>query len=139
MKSLLLIFVCVVMLSCQQDDDNTPVQPVNDNFDTSKAALVKMGMLEGVGHTVSGTVSLYDSNGAKVIILDPFSSQNGPDLKVYFSKDSGAKEYIRLGDLKSTMGKQVYEVPAGTDINLYKYVHIWCEKFTVVFAIAEIK
>ena len=134
MKTLLFIFASLLALSCHPDDA-TPVQPVNDNFDTTKATLLKQGMLVGVGHTASGTASLYDNSGTSVVVLDPYSSQNGPDLKVYFSKDSDAKEYIRLGNLKSTMGKQVYEVPAGTDLGLYKYIHIWCEKFTVVFAI----
>ena len=41
----------------------------------------------GVGHTVSGTVKIYDDAGKKAVVLDPFSSQNGPDLKIYLSKD----------------------------------------------------
>jgi hypothetical protein len=138
MKTLLLISICLVMLSCQPDD-NVPVIPANDNFDTSTATLVKKGMFVGIGHVASGTASLYDSIGTRVIVLDPYSSQNGPDLKVYLSKDEGASEYINLGNLKSTMGKQVYPIPGGTDIVQFKYVHIWCEKFTVVFAIAELK
>lgn len=138
MKTILLIFISFAMLCCKPDD-NVPVVPVNDNFDTSKATLVKQGMLVGVGHTASGTASLFDSSGTKVIVLDPYSSQNGPDLKIYLSKDDGANEYINLGNLKSTMGKQVYQIPAGTDVNQYPYVHVWCEKFTVVFAIAELK
>ena len=138
MKNLILVCVCLVMLSCQPDD-NVPVIPVDDNFDTSTATLVKKGMLVGVGHTANGTASLYDSIGSRVVVLDPYSSQSGPDLKVYLSKDDGASDYINLGNLKSTMGKQVYQVPVGTDIAQYKYVHVWCEKYTVIFAIAELK
>ena len=138
MKTLLLIFVSVVMLSCQPDD-NVPTLPVDDNFDTSKATLIKQGMLVGAGHTASGTASLYHANGTKVVVLDPYSSQNGPDLKVYLSKDEEAKEYVKLGNLKSTTGKQVYEIPTSADVNQFGYVHIWCEKYTVVFAIADLK
>jgi hypothetical protein len=72
------------------------------------------------------------------VVLDPYSSQNGPDLKIYLSKDPGASDYIRLGNLKSTMGKQSYGVPSGTDVDKYNYVHVWCEKYTVVFARAEV-
>src|SRR5436190_84462 len=110
MKNLILIFTSLVLLSCKPDD-NVPVQPVDDNFDTSKAILIKQGMLVGVGHTASGTASVYDNGGTKVMVLDPYSSQNGPDLKVYLSKDADANDYIKLGNLKSTMGKQVYEIP----------------------------
>lgn len=137
MKTLLLIFAGL-MVACQPDD-NVPIIPANDNFDTSNATLLKKGMFVGIGHSASGTASLYDSLGTSVIVLDPYSSQNGPDLKVYLSKDEGASEYLNLGNLKSTMGKQVYQIPGATDVTQYKYVHIWCEKFTVVFAIAELK
>jgi hypothetical protein len=138
MKYLIFIFTSLVLLSCQPDD-NVPVQPADDNFDTSKATLLKQGMLMGVGHTASGTASVYDNGGRKVIVLDPYSSQNGPDLKVYLSKDAAASDYVKLGNLKATMGKQVYEVPAGINIDQFGFAHIWCEKYTVVFAIAELK
>jgi len=93
----------------------------------------------GVNHTASGTASLYEQDERYIILLDPYSSQSGPDLKVYFSKDAGATEYIRVGNLKSTMGKQSYEVPGSPDIDEFHYIHVWCEKYTVVFARAEIR
>jgi hypothetical protein len=103
------------------------------------ATLLKTGMLTGINHTVSGTASIYVDQAKRLLVLDPFMSQNGPDLKVYLSKDAGAKEYLRLGALKSTMGKQAYEIPSGYDLKNYQFVHIWCEKFSVEFARAEIK
>ena len=84
-------------------------------------------------------VKLYEANGNKVVYFEAFSSQDGPDLKVYLSKDIDAKEYIKLGELKSTSGTQSYNVPSNTDIAPFTYVHIWCERYTVVFARAEIK
>jgi hypothetical protein len=96
-------------------------------------------MMTGVGHTVSGTAAIYSSAGKKVILLDPFSSQNGPDLRVYLSKDANASSYISMGKLKSTTGKQSYEVPGNPDVADYKYIMIWCEQFTVVFGRAELQ
>jgi hypothetical protein len=72
-------------------------------------------------------------------LLDPFSSQNGPDLRVYLSKDANASSYISMGKLKSTTGKQSYEVPGNPDVADYKYIMIWCEQFTVVFGRAELQ
>jgi hypothetical protein len=133
------LFIVVVCLSCGPEDA-TPDAPIVDGFDPSTATLVRTGMLEGAaGHTAAGTVSIYHSNGSHTIVFDPFESQNGPDLKVYLSKSIDASEYVNLGQLKSTMGKQSYDVPAGVNVASYPFVLIWCEKFTVIFARSEPK
>ena len=127
-------------MACCQVEENTPVTPDNDSFDPSKAVLIKQGVLEGAGgHNADGVASLYNMNGKYVVYLDPYTSQNGADLKVYLSKDEGATEYLRLGNLKSIMGSHSYNVPVAIDQNEYTHVHVWCEKFSVVFAVAEIK
>src|SRR5687768_15477250 len=121
MKKILFVLIAIVSISCN-DEDNTPTAPIKDDFDPDMSVLLKQGTLEGVGHTASGTAKVYDSNGNKTIVLDPFSSQNGPDLKVYLSKDENASEYINLGAMKSTMGKQSYEVPGMPDLAEYRFV-----------------
>ena len=138
MKTLYVIFASLVILSCQPDDQ-VPAIPADDNFDTANATLVKKGMLVGVGHVASGTASLYDSLGARVIVLDPYSSQNGPDLKVYLSKDQNASQYINLGPLKSITGKQSYDVTGMPDFGEYKFVLIWCQQYSVLFGNAEVQ
>lgn len=122
-----------------QPEAVTPTAVVDDDFDTSAAMLIKKGTLEGINHTASGTASIYTMNGNSAVVLDPYMSQSGPDLKIYLSKDVDAGEYIRLGNLKSTVGKQVYAIPKNTDLAAYGFVHVWCEKYTVVFARAELK
>lgn len=128
----------VTLIACETDENASAV-PVNDDYDITNAMLVRQGRIEGINHTASGTASIYELNGALTVVLDPYSSQNGPDLKIYLSKDSEANEYVRLGNLKSTMGKQSYGIPSAVDINEYHFVHVWCEKYTVVFARAEVK
>jgi hypothetical protein len=138
MKHILKLSLVVLLLGCEVED-NVPSNPVNDTFDTSNAILIKQGTLEGINHTASGKASIYELDGKYTVVLDPYSSQNGPDLKIYLSKDVDASSYLRLGNLKSTMGKQSYEIPEGTVIDDYDFVHVWCEKYTVVFARAEVK
>lgn len=133
-----MIFIMIFLFSCEKENA-APTQPVDDTFDPSTATLLKMGAFEDVVHKVSGTASLYDNKGEKVVVLDPFMTENGPDLKVYLSVDENASSYIKLGELKSTTGKQSYEVLDGTDISPYMYVHIWCEAFTVNFGQAKIE
>lgn len=139
MKKITIVgIILIACISCAPDDA-TPELPIDDNFDTNTATLLKSGMLEGVNHTASGTVSIFETDGKHTVVLDPFESQNGPDLKVYLAKTVDATEYISLGQLKSITGKQSYMVPASTDIDSYPFVLIWCEKFTVIFAKSEPK
>jgi hypothetical protein len=138
MKKLLNLCLCIIIVSCVEENVASTA-PIDDTFDTTTANVVKDGAFVGIGHTASGTATVYDSGGVKTVVLDPFSSQNGPDLKVYLSKDKSATSYIRLGVLKSTNGKQSYPVPGNLSLNEYQYVHIWCERFSVEFARAELK
>ena len=138
MKQIFILFFIIVITSCKEDE-GTPSGPVDDTFNPVTATLIKSGTLVGVGHTVSGTAAIYESTGKKTVLLDPYSSQNGPDLKVYLSKDEKASSYISLGKLKSTDGKQSYEIPDNPDVTDYKFVLVWCEQFTVIFGKAELK
>ena len=132
------LFIMAAIASCKEDE-GTPTGPIDDTFNPLTATLIKSGTLVGVGHTVSGTASIYESTGKKTVLLDPYSSQNGPDLKVYLSKDEKASSYISLGKLKSIDGKQSYEIPNNPDVTDYKFVLVWCEQFTVIFGKAELK
>ncbi|HMG89340.1 MAG TPA: DM13 domain-containing protein [Chryseolinea sp.] len=135
------IITIIAITSCGEVDDNTPMVPVDDDFDPMEmgTTLIKKGTLMGIGHTVTGDVKVYNSAGQLVVVFDPFSSQNGPDLKVYLSKDEKAMEYLNLGALKSTTGKQSYDVSGMPNLDQYKFVMVWCQEFSVLFGIAELQ
>ena len=94
-------------------------------------------------HKGSGTATLYAlPDGRNIVRFEDFRSTNGPALVVYLAKhpsptsagdvlDSG---FIKLGDLKGNVGNQNYEVPAGTNVDEYGSVVIWCELFDVLFS-----
>ncbi len=90
-------------------------------------------------HKVEGSAKVISADSRMHLRLENFKSTNGPDLKVYLSKDLDADEYVSLGELKGNIGNQNYEIPAGTNIEEYKYVLIWCEQFSVLFGHAELK
>jgi hypothetical protein len=107
-------------------------------FDETKATLLREGAWMGSGsYTVSGVAQIYDDNGKKVLLLNNFSSSNGPDLKVYLSTTAGNASFVNLGKLKSTSGKQTYAIPDGTDIDQFKFALIWCQQFSALFGKAE--
>jgi hypothetical protein len=128
----------ILFVACTAEN-TTPVLPVTDLFDPGKATLLKAGDLTGINHQVSGRVAVYEDPAGLVVLLDPYQSQAGPDLKVYLSKDADATSYVRLGQLRSTQGKQSYRVTVPVNLADYPYVHIWCEQFNVVFGIASLQ
>jgi hypothetical protein len=138
MRNLIILALFMACISCHEENA-APSMPINDNFDPSQATLLSTGPMMGVGHTVNGTASIYEMSGKKIVYLSPYMSQNGPDLRVYLSKDGDATDYINLGKLKSTSGKQSYAVPGNPDVSDYKFVIIWCQQFTVLFGVAELK
>ena len=130
------IVVMICLLGSCAPEPTTPAMPVDiENFDPSSATFIASGEIMGAGgHIASGVASLYRAGAKLVIVLDPYESQSGPDLKVYLSKDVSASSFIRVGNLKATSGKQAYEVPGNPDEAQYPVIHVWCERYSVEFA-----
>lgn len=139
MKNLIIIFLLGAAIACSPEDA-TPTTPANDAFDETNATLLREGTWMGSGsYNVSGVAKIYDENGKKVLLLENFSSSNGPDLKVYLSTTESATSFVNLGELKSISGKQTYTIPDQTDIDQFKFALIWCQQFSVLFGKSETK
>ncbi|MFM7429039.1 MAG: DM13 domain-containing protein [Flammeovirgaceae bacterium] len=137
MKKLIYLFVLVAAVSCSSEDA-TPTAPANDVFDETKAVLIREGTWMGSGsYSVSGVAQIYDDKGKKVLVLNNFSSSNGPDLRVYLSTTTNASSFVNLGKLKSTSGKQTYAIPNTTDVAQFKFALIWCQQFSALFGKSE--
>ena len=53
--------------------------------------------------------------------------------------DFGASgEFVDLGDLKGNIGEQNYEIPPDVDLERFDTVVIWCVRFGVAFAAADL-
>lgn len=104
--------------------------------------LYSSGSFFGIDHRASGTASIYVQDGRYVLRFeDDTDIQNGPDLYVWLTPDTDfgdpAEGYLDLGKLKGNVGGQNYELPPEFDPNLHRHVLIWCLRFTVPFAAAE--
>jgi hypothetical protein len=138
MRKLFFVSLIALLAACDSKDEATPTAPANDNFDASTATLLRSGTWMGSNnYGVSGSAQIYESNGQNVLVLDGFQSSNGPDLHVYLSTSTGASSFVNLGKLKSTSGRQVYNIPAQTDLAQFKFALIWCQEFAVLFGKAE--
>lgn len=98
-------------------------------------------------HSGSGDAILYQlPDGEHLIRFENFRTTNGPALVVYLAKHPDPKSaddvteggYLNLGKLKGNVGNQNYLVPAGTVIEEYQSVVVWCELFGVLFSPAAL-
>ncbi len=135
------ILVLFLLLAACETEDATPTTTLNDAFDTQTATLLRAGVWMGANnYNVAGEAQIYQQpDGTRVLLLDMFSSSNGPDLRVYLANDAKASSFVNLGRLKSTNGRQVYPIPAATDVNQFSFALIWCQQFSVSFGQAETK
>ena len=115
-----------------------------------KAQAVEAGTFHGKVHNTSGRATIYkDTNGKLVLRLTNFKTSNGPDVHVVLiaAKDAeddanflkNSTERVELGALKGNEGDQNYDIPAGTDLEKFQTVSIYCERFNANFGAAPLK
>jgi hypothetical protein len=110
--------------------------------------LVNQGSFYGADdfHQGSGKALIYQIGENEYFLrLEDFNVTNGPQLHVIFGVDDNPYnhatlgDYLDLGPLKGNIGDQNYEIPAGTDLDAYGSVVIYCVPFRAIFAIAPLK
>jgi Electron transfer DM13 len=139
MKILLTIPVFLLFIFSLSSCSKTSTVTLNERVDTA-AVLKLQGPFMGIGsEQVSGQAKIYLQNGKYSLALENFSTTNGPDLKVYLSQKAEPYNFIKLGDLKSTNGNQLYELAEMPDLTKYKYALIHCERFNHRYGYAELK
>ncbi|HEX8179166.1 MAG TPA: DM13 domain-containing protein [Pyrinomonadaceae bacterium] len=131
-------------------------QQVNEQFPVASAATtattnptpLAIGNFHNVAHETKGTATVYQlPNGQRTLRLTDFATSNGPDVHVYLvaandaTDSDGVKQagFIEISPLKGNIGDQNYELPAAVDLNKYKAVTIWCQRFGVNFGTAPLK
>lgn len=99
----------------------------------------RMGTFQGSGsYTVNGTITLETLQDGTVQLSfgSGFTSSTGPGLYVYLSNSTTGG--IALAPLPSQSGPFTMNAPAGTGINDFNYVLIWCQPFGVTFGSAQL-
>lgn len=99
-------------------------------------------------HPAEGVASvLGDGSNQRFLRFEDFQVDNGPDLNVYLTRaDADADagdfgrdgDFVDLGDLKGNIGPQNYEIPADVDLEEFDTVVVWCVRFGVAFAAADL-
>jgi hypothetical protein len=111
------------------------------------AAVVLTGSFVPRAHKGRGRAEVLElPGGERLLRLSDFETLDGPDLAVYLlgSPDPASRNdltktlYLSLGPLKGNVGTQNYAIPAGTDVNRYHAVAVWCRRFGVNFTTAPL-
>lgn len=111
----------------------------------SEATVLARGELQFVDafHSGKGPVLIIESGTMRLLRFDGVTIQNGPDLHVYLSKDTGGKyvaaNTLYLGPLRATNGSFNYELPPAVRLADYRSVIVWCRAFSVLFTWADFK
>ncbi len=129
-------------------------EAVSESFPTTASAQTSSapqpiveGRFHGVAHETKGKAAIFQlGEGKRVLRLTEFETSNGPDVRVFLVAAPDASDndtvknagYVEVEKLKGNMGDQNYDVPAGTDLNKYRAVTIWCNRFSVNFATAPL-
>ncbi|MFF3245455.1 DM13 domain-containing protein [Streptomyces sp. NPDC002870] len=123
--------------------------PVATNQQGAAAKQLATGAFISHEHETSGSVEIQQlEDGKATLRLTNLRTSDGPALHVWLSdqpvkQDGGGNlddgKQVDLGALKGNEGNQNYAIPAGTDLNRFSTVTIWCERFSVSFGAAELK
>jgi Electron transfer DM13 len=114
---------------------------------SSTPQAIAEGNFRGVAHETKGAATIFQlADGKRVLRFTGFETSNGPDVRVLMVAAQDASDsdtvknagYVEVGKLKGNVGDQNYDLPAGLDLNKYKAVTIWCNRFSVNFATAPL-
>ena len=122
---------------------NTAMEPMT----VAGPATVAEGEFVSLEHeTIGRALVVETADGRRFLRFEGFETSNGPDLLVYLStKDADPNDwhgydadFIDLGPLKGNVGDQNYRLPEDVDLDRYSTAVIWCRRFTVGFAAADL-
>ena len=111
---------------------------------TLAGSKARTGSLSGrKGYNVAGTVNVKKAGGKTTVVFednyqfDP--NKNPPDNKIGFGNGESYVKGSKIHDkLTIKKGAASFEVPAGIDTDKYNELYIYCEKFTVILAVAPL-
>ena len=101
MKNLFAFFLGVFLFtSCEKEGELT-TKSLENNSTSSAAVLKYSGEFSPTsGITVSGFAKIYLENNEYKVKLENFVVSDGPDLKVYLSKENTPINFVNLGNFK---------------------------------------
>lgn len=125
-----------------------PTIMMEEPMPAAEMTLLLQGSFYNIIHSGSGQASVYQlADGSRILRLQGFEVDNGPDLYVYLVPNDPVDAtvalpisgFFSLGRLKGNIGDQNYDIPAELDLSQFKSVVIWCQAFAVPFLAAPLQ
>ena len=119
---------------------STPVSTADPTktFDPTGQKLLGEGEFTNGVHTTKGTAKIYEKDGKRTLVFSKFSTDAGPDLRIYIAEDKALTNFIEVSKLTNT-GDFFVELPDSYAPSKQKSVLIWCKAFAVLFGSATLK
>ncbi|MCU0450479.1 MAG: DM13 domain-containing protein [Bernardetiaceae bacterium] len=137
-----LLLVSLGLLACTKDTELAPTQSLLPPELQAGSQQLATGSFRGSGrYQVMGTAKVLVATQdptKRFLAMENFSSDTGPDLRVYLAEDANATNFIELAVLEKS-GTFYLPIPPQTDLKKQKAVLIWCKRFSVLFGISQLQ
>lgn len=123
----------------------TPAAPTATSPPAKGPELLGAGTFVGLaGHSGTGDAGIFRlDDGSRVLRLESFDIQNGPDLELYLVPGADRRSPVdgshHFGALRGNVGNQTYDLPDDFAVTPGPWtVLVWCRAFTVEFVAATV-
>ncbi len=139
MKKLISLLIAATALLASCKKDSKTANALNETSPVQGTTLASGNFISSV-HTTGGTVRVVkDASNKLYLVFENFRTDNGPDLRVWLSPNTGGNPYQELGFLKAVSGNFSYELGASINYSNNNRVLIWCRQFSVLFGYAVLQ
>ena len=130
-------------------DETAPATPASPPPPAAPVDLL-VGTFVSHEHPTTGTaLVIQHPDGTRQLAIVGLETTNGPDVHVWLSAGpvvegfdgwftAAGYDYVDLGPIKGNIGDQLYDIPAGVDLNAFRTVDLWCVQFAVSFGAAAL-
>ena len=115
--------------------------PTPEIVTLAQGSFIPLGRYSGEG----AALVLNDGSEQRFLRFENFSTDNGPDLRVYLTNTDATADqstfdddFVDLGELRGNIGDQNYEIPPEVDLSVYDTVVVWCVRFSTGFTAADL-
>lgn len=152
LRALIVSSLSLILVACGQEAKEASPAPGERTKETSLVSsesttvaqepmVEKAGEFVSVNHPTAGLARIKQVDGIYRVFLEGMATDQGPDLKVVVTTQSGEnwkENYQVIGDFHMIQGDSSYDLPADLDPNTIQTLLIWCEEHDSLYGFATL-